>query len=82
MTKNDLLNGKRFMLDNEEYQAMIENDDIRSAEIYHEDPPGSSWATGFKIWFNGKLIHSSKTFPAFKKRLEKLIYDWNLKYKG
>jgi len=38
MTKNDLLNGKRFMLDNEEYQAMIENDDIRSAEITMKIP--------------------------------------------
>jgi len=33
----------------------------------------------FKIWFNGELLHSSKTLKSFEKRLNILIEKWNLK---
>lgn len=32
------------------------------------------WANGFKIWMNGSLIHSSKTFKPMLKKL-KLVTD-------
>jgi hypothetical protein len=73
--KNDLLKGIRFELSNEQFQEAIKNDDIRSTEIWFD----KGTIPGFKIWFNGKTIHISKTFASFEKRLNKLINDWNLK---
>ena len=39
-----------------------------------------SYVDGFKIWFNGKLIHSSKTFAPANKKLMILFEKWSLKF--
>ena len=78
MNKQELLAGKVFKFDNEEFQVAIKNDDIRSAEVRFEEPFGC-FHKEFKIEFNGALIHMSKTFKSFEKRLNKLINDWHLK---
>ena len=73
MNKKDLMNGIEFFFNNEDYQISIQNDDIRQATITY------NWLLNcFIIWFNGKIIHSTKSFNSMKKRLEKLINDWNL----
>ena len=74
--KQELINGKHFHFSNENHCINTESDDIRGAECWFN--PVSGWLGGFKIEFNGELIHSSKTFTAFKKRLDKLISDWHL----
>lgn len=80
MTKQELLNGEKFFFNNELHQIEIEDDDIRQAKVWHDgnDSCLPSWGHGFKIFFNGKLIHSSKTFKSLEKRLNKLINDWHL----
>ena len=47
------------------------------AECFFDN--SNNWTRGFKIWFNGKLIHSTKTFKPLEKRLNKLIEKWDLK---
>ena len=74
--KQQLINGKHFHFNNENHCINTDNDDIRGAECWFN--PVAGWLGGFKIEFNGSLIHSSKTFVAFKKRLDKLISDWHL----
>ena len=74
-----LLAGEHIFLSNESYQVNIESDDIREAECYYENTLRSF--KGYKIWFNGSLIHSSITFESFNKRLNKLIDKWNLEFK-
>jgi len=71
------MNGKVFFFNNQDFQEGIENDDIREATVFFEEHK-QSWATGFKIVFNGALLHSSKTFASMEKRLNKLITKWNL----
>lgn len=79
MTKQELIEGKRFVFNNESHQVKIGSDDIRSAEVFFKQS-GETWLTGFKIVFNGQLIHSSKTFSAMQKMLNKLIEKWNLEF--
>lgn len=55
-----------------------DTEDFRAAELSFEESK-HTWATGFKIWFNGALIHSSKTFKPAENRLNRLIEKWNLK---
>ena len=79
-TQQELKSGKQFLFNNENHQIMIGDDDIRSAMICFdgEDSGLPSWGHGFKIWFNGALIHSCKTFKSLESRLGKLIEKWNL----
>ena len=78
LTEKALKEGKAFVFDNEEFQTAIKNDDIRSAEVsFHKAEHG--FPDRFHVWFNGKLIHSAKTFKATQKRLNVLIDKWNLK---
>lgn len=75
--KQRLINNREVIsFDNEQHCIRTKTDDIRTAEIWH-DARGTF--TGFKIWFNGEIIHSSKTFPSFEKRLNQLIEKWGLK---
>ena len=74
MEKNQLLKGTKFVFDNERFQIAIKNDDVRSAICYFN----KKIFVGYKIWFNGKIIHSSKTYEPFKNRFEKLQKDWHL----
>mgnify|MGYP003146116988 FL=1 len=75
--KNRLKQGEVIRLSNEEHQFSIGDDDVRHARLHFEDW-GTSWAHGWHIWFNCKLIHHSKTFKSFEKRLTKLIEKWDL----
>jgi hypothetical protein len=68
--------GERWSLSNDEHNESVGSDDCREADVWFDDSPG--WRGGFKIFFNGALIASLKTFPAFQKRLTKLCSDWNL----
>lgn len=73
LTQKALKEGKNFIFDNEAFQTSIKCDDIRSAEIGFSPKLDKFW-----IEFNGKLIHTSKTFKSLMNRLNKLIKDWNL----
>jgi hypothetical protein len=78
ITKNLLTSNpvERWTLSNAEFNELNNSDDIREADVWFDASPG--WIGGFKIFFNGALIASFKTFPAFEKRLTKLSSDWNL----
>ena len=79
INKEDLLNGEEFLFNNERHCERMQLDDFREATISFFDGGSShSWATGFKIEFNCKLIHSSKTFKSMENKLNKLISTWNL----
>lgn len=71
----ELLNGEVFHFSNEQYQESICNDDIRNAEVFFTNKHTIS---GYKIYFNGALIHSSKTYLSMINRLELLVNDWHL----
>lgn len=81
MTKQELLNGEEFFFHNDEWCIENDSDDLRQARITHdgEDSGMPSWAQGFKIQFNGTLLHSCKTFKSLENRLDKLEDKWNLK---
>lgn len=78
MTEKELRSGKVFTYSNEDYQLSINSDDIREAEVSFKD---STSGNRFNIVFNGKLIHSSKTFSSLMNRFEKLKDKWNLELK-
>ena len=75
--KTQLLQGRRFLYNNENYCIEHESDDFRGAEVWHEKS-SHTWLQGFKIMFNGELVHCSKTFVSMNKRLNQLIIKWNL----
>jgi hypothetical protein len=75
--KQRLTTGEIIRLNNEEHQFSIGDDDVRCARLHFEEH-SPSWANGWHIWFNGELIHNSKTFKSFEKRLTKLIEKWSL----
>ena len=57
----------------------FDNPEFHEVEIvveFRHDLP--EWANGFKITMNGALIHSSKGFASFEKKLLKLINEWDL----
>lgn len=83
MTKQELLNGTRFIFDNENWCIENESDDIRSAEVWFDNGENHKrqWGIGFKIWFNGMLIHSCKTFSSLDRKLNSLCGAWNLELK-
>jgi len=74
--KTRLKKGFVITLSNENFQAITGDDDIRMATLIQRQ--NHSWANGFSIEFNGEMVHTSKTFNSFEKRLNKLIEKWNL----
>jgi hypothetical protein len=74
--KKRLKYGYVITLSNESFQESVGQDDVRIAELRQRQ--NHSWANGFIIEFNGEIIHHSKTFNSFEKRLNKLIEKWNL----
>ena len=76
MTEKELIDGKRFFFNNEDYQNSIGGDDIREATVWHDYFP--NWAKGFKILFNGRIIHTNKTFKSLENKLNRLIDKWHL----
>lgn len=82
MTEKELRSGTTFEFDNEEFNTEHQRDDLRTADVWFEDGTDMpNWAVGFKILFNGKLIHSTKTFSPMKRKLGILCEKWNLKLK-
>ena len=73
----ELKNGKDFEFNNEQWCEMNESDDFRGGWITWNDKFNL-----FSINFNGACIHCSKTFNSVKKRLEKLMNDWNCEFVG
>jgi len=58
---------------------------------YSEDVDGYTARVGYRemygtmiyyIWFNGAMVHSSKTFNSMVKKLNQLIKDYDLEYEG
>ncbi len=77
--KEKLKAGEKVFMNNEAHQISIGDDDIRQAELQLVRKEGrDNWQNGFIIWFNGELIHHSKGWDSFKRRLEKLIEKWTL----
>jgi hypothetical protein len=76
-TQKELKKGNEFFFNNEEFQESIGEDDIREARVEFDDN-FQSWAKGFKIWFNGMLVHHSKTFSSMERKLNELKETWNL----
>lgn len=68
MTRQQLMNGKTFV-----FATPDDRDDYREAEVFY-----SAHIQKFCIYFNGALIHATKTFPPLVRRLEKLSKDWEL----
>lgn len=77
--KERLHSGEHVYFNNEEHQIYIGEDDIREADVWYVNEKGMrSWQNGYYIFFNGEMIHYSKTFKSLEKRLNKLIEDWTL----
>jgi len=75
MTQTELKKGQIFRFDNEQWCGQNLSDDVRDGWI--------NWDNRFNlfvIFFNGACIHTSKTFNTAKKRLEKLMRDWNCEF--
>lgn len=71
-----LKGGQDFHFDNEQWCEENQSDDIRSGWVTWNDR-----FSNFAIFFNGKCIHTSKTFLTLQKRLDKLMNDWNCEFK-
>ena len=77
-TQKELKKGTEFFFNNEEFQESIgEDGNTREARVEFDDN-FQDWAKGFKIWFNGMLVHHSKTFPSMDRKLNELKEKWNL----
>ena len=72
--------GRKLRFDNEDWCIENHKDEIRGGKIWFDGPNSNmpDWAQGFKIFFNGKLIHSSKTFKSLQRRFDRLVLKWNL----
>lgn len=68
-------NGETVKFDNDEDCVKNQHDDIRSAEVEFSKSICGDFR--FKVWFDGKIVLMSKTFP--KAGLKKIIEKWNLK---
>lgn len=61
------------------FETPEDEDDFRTCNVFFK---ADRHYTGFQIWFNGALIHMSKTYGSFKKALDRLISNWNLEMKS
>lgn len=80
MTERDLKDGTEFHFDNERWCEQNDSDHISDGFITCGNGHFSKGL--FLIFFNGKCIHSSKTFKSAQKRLDKLMSDWNCEFKN
>lgn len=75
MTQAQLKQGQHLFFDNEQWCEDNLSDDIRCGFItFHQR------FQLFAIHFNGTCIHTSRTFSSAKKRLNKLMGDWNCEF--
>jgi hypothetical protein len=72
--------GGEMHFTNEDYQRGLGGDDIRTCTIEDKtnDKSLPNWARSYRIWFNGKLIGSYKTFAYLKINFVKLAKEWHL----
>lgn len=75
MTKQELQSGQDFHFDNERFCVENFSDDLRCGWITYNNR-----FNHFSIFFNGTCIYISKTFNSAKKRLEKLMDEWNCEF--
>ena len=75
--KEKLLSGEEVLFNNESWCEQNVSDDFRQASLSFTDH-GPTWSHGFKLWFNGQLLHAPKTFKSLENRLSKLSEKWNL----
>ena len=78
--KTNLMNGLRYIYDNDNYCVEQQIDDFTAAEVWYSPDPG--WRGGFKIYFNGQIVHASKTFAPMNNKLNKLISKYHLELKS
>jgi hypothetical protein len=79
--KKNLMSGMRYIYHNENWCVQQESDQYYGAEVWFasaKDCSRNMWARGFKIRFNGMLIHSSVTFPSMERKLNGLIVKYHL----
>lgn len=67
--------GETVKFDNDDFCIRNQIDDVRSAEVEFSKSICGDFR--FKVWFNGKIVLMSKTFP--KAGLKKIIEKWNMK---
>ena len=72
MTQLELKNGTIFDFDNEKWCEENMSDELMGGHVQFDNRFNL-----FGIFFNGKCIHTSKTFTSSKNRLEKLMSKWN-----
>lgn len=74
--RGKLKSGQDVKLDNSGYLAEQNSEDFRTATV--QFIAGSDWKSGWYIWFNEKLVHSSKTFNSFERKLDAICKKWKL----
>jgi len=73
MTEKQLKNGEIIKLSNEKWCIENQSDFQLTAEASF-----SNHLDRFIIWFNGELVHSSKTFKSMMRKLNQLITKYYL----
>jgi hypothetical protein len=69
LSEKELRDGKEFTFANEDQSVFMDISFGKTASSQKQ----------FKVFFNGKFISITKTFPPAKKEAERLIEKWNLK---
>ena len=72
--KKQLIGEKIIHFDNSEWDERTQSDEPRSGWIQHRECFGKM---EFHIWFNAKLIHSSKGWTSCEKKMNELFEKWN-----
>jgi len=79
--KQRLLDENIIEFDNLIFCERTQTDDYRGGTIEHRKSPAYGWMGNFIIWFNGEIIHSSKTYLSAYNRLLTLFNKWHLEFK-
>ena len=69
ITAKELISGNTLEIET------IDKEDLRIAELGFSEHLGK-----FTIWFNGKLIHTSKGFDSLLNRIQKLNINFPLEF--
>ena len=77
--KKRLTFGETIIFTNERLLEKTGGDHLNGADCWYlDDMDTPNWSVGFKITFNGQLVHSTKTFPPFQRKLNELIERYTL----
>ena len=74
--KGQLTAGKIIHFNNDQWCEENLSDDMRGGRIEHRECFRTLF---FQIWFNGTLIHSSKTWKSCEKKMDDLFQKWGCK---